>query len=519
MKRIISIMLCLACLLALPVAAAPSDPMAVKFQKFLDRCDSLYDGDVIKLVLTDAMKAFVPREDLEPMKIAAADFETELEKHIVLTDTVRNDIRSDERGLYDSTENKYAVKYPDGITDISDERQYRGYVKTGENTYDVYYQNAEREILDESPEVISQYKNPITGEVKFNGKVYVQDSDRYYCIKNWKDGGKKYTVEVDGGKMRFVSGEDYVADQQPAAFNDVSVTYELPKDDTVYLDNVAYFPDQTIVKVERITGVVQEIAEAMATVSSRYAPYSFTATLNGTPVQPGSKMKVHFVVPENFGADTVVMHLDAEGKLTELASMVKNIEGTSYLVTELEHFSIYLLVDKDAKPAEQTAPTTAPTTQPTTAPTTVEAQATTAATQATAAATNATTVATQATNAATKVTAPVSKPTSVTVVRPTVPATSETVADPTEETAVDPTAETTVAPTEEIAPTDEATVAPTEAPKPAKSNKTGGIIAAVIVVIALAGGGFAAWWFYFRKKGEPEVAEKTEQETEEKTEE
>ena len=113
MKRIISIMLCLACLLALPVAAAPTDPMAVKFQKFLDRCDSLYDGDVIKLVLTDALKAFVPREDLEPMKIAAADFETELEKQIVLTETVRNEIRSIE-GLYDPEKNEYAVKYPSG---------------------------------------------------------------------------------------------------------------------------------------------------------------------------------------------------------------------------------------------------------------------------------------------------------------------------------------------------------------------------------------------------------------------
>lgn len=507
-------MLCLACLLALPVAAAPTDPMAVKFQKFLDRCDSLYDGDVIKLVLTDAMKAFVPREDLEAINVSAADFETELEKQIVLTEEVRNDIRSTERGLYNPEKNEYAVKYPGGVTDISDERYYRGYVKTGENTYAVYYQNAVREILDESAEVISQYKNPITGEVKYNGKVYVQDSDIYYCIKNWEDGGKKYNVEVIDGKMRYISSENYDAAQLPTAFDDVSVTYDLPKDDTVYLDDVAYFPDQTIVKVERITGVVPEIAEALANVSTRYAPYTFTATQNGNPVQPSSKMKVHFVVPENFGANTVVMHMDSEGQLTELTSMVKNIEGTSFLMTELQHFSTYLLVDKDAKPAEETTPTVEPTTQPTTAPTTAATQATTAATQATAAATNATTVATQATNAATKVTAPATKPTSVTVVRPTVPATSETIADPTEETAVDPTEETTVAPTEEVAPTDEMTTAPTEAPKPAKSNKTGGILAAVIVVIVLAGGGFAAWWFYFRKKEEKAEVETTE-ETEE----
>jgi len=513
MKRIIAILLCMACLLALPVAAAPTDPMAVKFQKFLDRCDSLYDGDVIKLVLTDAMKAFVPREDLEAINISAADFETELEKQIVLTEEVRNDIRSTERGLYNPEKNEYAVKYPGGVTEISNKRHYRGYVKTGENTYAVYYQNAVREILDESAEIISQYKNPITGEVKYNGKVYTQDSDIYYCIKNWEDGGKKYNVEVTDGKMRYISSEDYDAAQLPTAFDDVSVTYDLPKDDTVYLDNVAYFPDQTVVKVERITGVVEEIAQAMATVSTRYAPYSFTATLNGNPVQPGSKMKVHFVVPENFGADTVVMHLDAEGKLTELASMVKNIEGTSYLMTELEHFSIYLLVDKDAKPAEETKPTTAPTTEPTTAPTEAANQVTTAPTKATAAATNATKAATQATNAATKVTAPATEPISVTVVRPTVPATSATAADPTE---LDPTEETTVAPTEEVAPTDEATIAPTEDTKPAKSNKTGGIIAAVVIVIVLAGGGFAAWWFYFRKKNEQV---ETEQETEEKADE
>lgn len=517
MKRTLSIILCLACLcaLALPVAAVPTDPMAVKFQKFLDRCDSLYDGDVIKLVLTDAMKAFVPQEELEPVKVSAADFETELAKQMVLTEEVLNDIRGVE-GLYDPVENKYAVKYPDGITDISDERHYRGYVKTGENTYAVYYQKAIREILDESPDVINQHKNPITGEVEYNGKVYVQDSGIYYCIKNWEDGGKKYTVEVDGGKMRFVSGEDYGVDQLPAAFDDVSVTYDLPKDDTVYLDDVAYFPDQTVVKVERITGVIQEIAQAMKNVSTRYAPYAFTATQNGNPVQPSSKMKVHFIVPENFGADTVVMHLDAEGKLTELTSMVKNIEGTSYLVTELEHFSTYLLVDKDARPTEPTRqPTLAPTTESTAAPTTAATQATTENTKATAAtqATNAT----QGTNAATQATAvPGSKPTSVTVVRPTVSPTWEVVSDPTKGTVASPTEQTAVdpteAPTEEVTPTDETSTAPTEAPKPAKSNKTGGIIAAVIVVIVLAGGGFAAWWFYFRKKKEQE-------ETEEKTEE
>lgn len=511
MKRIISIMLCLACLcaLALPAAAAPTDPMAVKFQNFLDRCDSLYDGDVIKLVLTDAMKAFVPREDLEPMKIAAVDFETELAKQLVLTEAVLNNIRSIE-GLYDPEKNEYAVKYPGGVTEISDERHYRGYVKTGENTYAVYYHNAVREFLDESDEVISQYKNPITGEVTYNGKVYTQDSGRYYCIKNWEDGGKKYTVEIVDGKMRFVSGEDYVAEQLPTAFDDVSVTYDLPKDDTVYLDNVAYFPDQTVVKVERITGVVEQIAQAMATVSTRYAPYSFTATLNGNPVQPGSKMKVHFVVPENFGADTVVMHLDAEGKLTELASMVKNIEGTSYLVTELEHFSIYLLVDKEAKPVEPTTePTTAPTAEPTTAPTATATQPSTENTTATVA--TQPTNATQATNGATQATTlPATKPTSVPVVRPTASA----AVDPTEETAVDPTEETGIVPTEEIEPTDETAPAPTEDTEPARSNKAGGIVAAVIVALLLAGGGFAAWWFCFRKKEETAEAE-TEENTEE----
>ena len=502
MKRIISIMLCLVCLcaLALPVAAAPTDPMAVKFQKFLDRCDSLYDGDVIKIVLTDAMKAFVPRDDLETIKVSAADFETELEKQLVLTEDILNDIRSAERGLYDPAENKYAVKYPGGVTEISDERHYRGYVKTGENTYAVYFQKAVREFLDESAEVINQYKNPVTGEVSYNGKVYVQDSGVYYRIKNWEDGGKKYTVEVIDDKMRYISSEDYGAEQLPTVFDDVSVTYDLPKDDTVYLDDVAYFPDQTVVKVERITGAVQEIAQAMETVSTRYAPYTFTATQNGNPVQPSSKMKVHFVVPENFGANTVVMHLDAEGKLTELTSMVKNIEGTSYLVAELEHFSTYLLVDKDAKPVEPTTePTVAPTTEPTTTPTTAPTQATVGETKETAAATKAT-AATQATNAATKITAATAtKPLCSgvpTVAKPTLSATEA----PTEQTAVDPTEETAVAPTEEVpAPTDETSAAPTEPTKPVKSNKTGGIIAAVIAVI-LVGGGFAAWWFYFRKK-------------------
>lgn len=533
MKRTISIILCLACvcaLLALPAAAAPTDPLAVKFQEFLNKCDSLYKGDVMELVIADTMKAFAAQENQESVEATA--FETEIAKHIVLSDTVLNELRSTERGLYDSVTNTYKLQHPEDKEPDTVKRQYRGYVKTGENTYDVYYQEFDRDPL-ENTEIISQYKNPITGNVEYNGKVYVRDSDGYYCVKNWGESGNKYSIEVsEDAKIRFICGESYGADQQPETFDDVSVTYDLPKDDTVYLDDLAYFPDQTVVKVERITGVVEEIAQAMTTVSTRYAPYSFTATQNGNPVQPKSKMKVHFVVPENFGADTVVMHLDAEGKLTELASMVKNIEGTSYLMTELEHFSTYVLVDKDAKPAEPTTePTVAPTTEATTVPTTAATQATVEQTKQTNAATQPTetkaTAATKETSAATKATAaPGSKPTSVTVAKPTVVVpTWEVVSDPTkgtaadpskgtaaptEETAVDPTGETAVAPTEETAPTGETAVAPTEASKPAKSNKTGGIIAAVIIVVALAGGGFAAWWFYFRKKTVAEETEETE---------
>lgn len=500
MKRIILLALCLACLctlVALPAAAEPADSQAVKFQKFLDRCDSLYDGNVIKLVLADALKAFASQENPE---ISVADFETELEKQIVLTEDVLNDIRSAERGLYDSEKNKYIVKAPDSVTEVSVARHYRGYVKTDENTYAVYYQNATREILDESPEIISQYKNPITGEVKYNGKVYLPAADVYYCIQSWDEGGMKYTVEDVNGKMRFVSGESFEAGQLPESFDDVVVTYDLPKDNTVFLDNVADFPDETIVKVEKITGVVPEIAQAMAQVSTKYVAYKFTATQNENPVQPNAKLKVHFAMPEDFSANTEVMHLDAEGKLTELSAMVKNIEGTSFLVTELEHFSTYLLVDMDKKPVVPTTePTVEPTTAPTTTPTTVATQAATEATKATNAVTQATDGATKATNVPTQPTvAPASKPTSVTVVRPTVSATEA----PTEQTAVDPTDETAEVPTEEAsAPTVETSAAPTEPTKPAKANKTGGIIAAVIVVIVLAGGGFAAWWFYFRKKG------------------
>lgn len=517
MKRIISIILCLVCLcalLALPVVAAPIDPLAAQFQAFLNDCDGPYAGQVMEYVLSLARAAYVSEEKPGPVDVPAEEFETELKKYIVWGDAVENDLRSPERGYNQDT---YTIQFSAEKPESDFSRRYKGYVKTDENTYDVYYQTFEREDL-ESTEIISQYKNPITGDVEYNGKVYMRDSDGYYCVKSWGEGGNKYSVEVKDGEMRFISGESYSADQQPETFDDSIVTYDLPKDNTVYLSNVASFPDKTTVKVERITesAAIQKIAQAMAQVSTQYVPYEFTATQNNVSVQPTSKLKVHFVMPEGFGANTGVMYMDSDGKLTELTSMEKNIEGTSYLVADLEHFSTYILVDKDAKPTEPTTqPTVAPTTEPTTAPTTEPTTVPT--TVATSAATKATVAETKATNAATQATAaPTTAPTKATaatatkpiycstptVAKPTVPATGETVADPTEETVVDPTGETTVAPTEEVpAPTDETAAAPTdEVPKPAKSNKTG-IVVAVVIVIVLATGGAAIWWFYFRKKG------------------
>lgn len=527
MKRIIPIILCLVCLctlLALPVVAAPIDPLAAQFQEFLYRCEGLYSGDVMEYVCAEAAEAFVSAENPGPVEVPAADFEAELEKYIVLNDAVLEEIRRPEREFYNQDNASYTVELFFG-GGVSFYKQYKGYVKTGENTYDVYYQAFERgsilEVVSEDKvmEIIQNHKNPITGEIEYNGRVYMMDEEGPYYVKSWGEGGNKYSIEVIDGKMRFISGSAYGADEQPETFDDSIVTYDLPKDNTVYLDNVAYFPDETLVKVEKITGTVQKITQAMAKVSTKYVAYEFTATQNDVSVQPTGKLKVHFVMPEDLGANTVVMYMAPDGTLSELHSMVKNIEGTSYLVADLEHFSTYILVDKDAKPAEPTTePTVAPTTEPTTVPTTAATNATTKATVAETEATNATT---EATNAATQATTAPTKATAATAtkpiycslpLKPTVPATGETVADPTEETIIDPTGETTVAPTEEVPmPTDETAAAPTEAPTPAESNKTGGIIAAVIIVIVLAGGGFAAWWFYFRKKAATEETEETEE--------
>lgn len=508
MKRIISAILCLACLcglMALSAAAAPADPLAVQFQAFINDCDSLYAGDVVEYALSRAKAAYVSEENPGPVEnVPAEEFETELSKYIVLSEELKTAILSEDGVNYDSLDSTYTLQYSAAPTP-SEKRQYKGYVKTDENTYAVYYQEFEREALNATAEVISQNKNPITGNVEYNGKVYVHDSDgKYYCVKSWKDGGMKYSVEMIDGKLRFVSGEAYNADAQPETFDDAAVTYDLPQDNTVYLSDIAYFPGNTTVKVEKITraDALEKVAQAMANVSTRYVPYEFTAMQGNTPVQPTGKQEVCFAIPEDFGVDVAVMYMASDGQLTDVPSDEKNIEGNSFLFAKLEHFSTYILVDKGVAPAPTTEPTTAPTAEATTAPTTAATQATTAPT---AAATGATTAATKATDAATKVTAAATKPVCSLPLKPTVPATEETVADPTGETVGKPTVPAVVDPTDETpAPTDETIgdstqetqAKPTDTPK--KSNKTGVIIAIVIVV--LAGGGAAAWWFFFKKK-------------------
>ena len=97
MRRIISAILCLACLCMLPalsVAAAPTDPLAVQFQAFINDCDSLYAGDVKEYALSQAKAAYVYAENPGPVDVPAAEFEAEIEKYIVLSEELRNNIRN-----------------------------------------------------------------------------------------------------------------------------------------------------------------------------------------------------------------------------------------------------------------------------------------------------------------------------------------------------------------------------------------------------------------------------------------
>lgn len=377
MKKIISVLLVLVCICAMLPAAvnAATDPMAVKFENALGLLDHFYDFDYHYMIRI-ATDPFVSWDEEGPFTATAAEFEGELRKHFSITDKQIQELR--ELGnrdynteifneetwevievipFYNEETKIYTFQFYGGFGGNLAPRQYLGYVKNG-TTYDVYYQNITYAYLENYlPDGVDEWEYAESlgypEFIELEGLRFQDGPNGFYCVLSYDDFGRKYTVELNGDTIRILSCTEYNKSQLPGAFDDKEVEeeviYDIPAGGSVTIPENDCFDGNTVVKVEEIQSgnVKQTIDKAMKEIAANYVAFDFTATKNNVSVQPNGKLTVTFAIPNGFSNNVAVFYMAASGTLEELNATVSTADKT--VTVRLEHFSVYILADKDSK--------------------------------------------------------------------------------------------------------------------------------------------------------------------------
>jgi len=252
-------------------SGAASDPMAAKFQEALGLLDYFYDYDV-NYMIRIANDHFVSYDNIGPVVVSAAEYEAVLHDHFLIDDSVIASIRTHGyEAVYNITDETYTVEWVGGFGGSLAPREYLGYVKNGDS-YIVYYQNITYGYLcDVLPDEIDEYEyadeygDPITGNVEYDGFIYVSGPEGYYTLKSFDDFGRKYTVEMNGETVRIISCTEYVKGEAPESFDDKEkndVIYDVPENNTILIPENDCFEDDTVIKVEEVkSGDVFEVVK------------------------------------------------------------------------------------------------------------------------------------------------------------------------------------------------------------------------------------------------------------------
>ena len=236
MKKLLAMILIVASLVALcamPVGAANvADPMSMKLAEAVDYCDMFYEA-VDWYVVCQVNRKFVEWDyssDEPPIvQVPAAVYEAEAAKYCVLSDELLAKIRSTENyggpAFYDPDANVYNAFFIGGWGGALRSRFYAGYIKTGADTYDVYYENVTYEYLDEvlpegmtTADLVGEYW-PDT--LEYGGHIYQSGMDGYYRVKSYDKYGVKYGVQIVDGKALLTGNTRYEVGEQPEKFDDV----------------------------------------------------------------------------------------------------------------------------------------------------------------------------------------------------------------------------------------------------------------------------------------------------------
>ena len=238
----ILIVLCLGVLFAMPASAEEyTDPLATKFDDTVGYCDTFYDT-LEWYAICKVSWTFVDWDyEGEPplVQVPAAEYEAELAKYCVLSEELLSAIRNYTYygdPIYNSETDTYTAFFVGGWGGYLHNRLYAGYVKTGEDTYDVYYETVTFEFLEDllpegtTVEDIAGEDWPYT--VEYEGYTYANSPDGYYRIKSYDKCGVKYGVKVENGRVLLATRTPYAVGEQPEDFDDVTTA---PVEDPWYL--------------------------------------------------------------------------------------------------------------------------------------------------------------------------------------------------------------------------------------------------------------------------------------------
>ena len=229
----------------------PIDPLAIKFDEIVGYCDTFYESIpwyVVCKLSWDLVDWDYYEEELPVLQIPAAEYEAAAAKYCVLTESMLNAIRNetDYEGnpIYDPETNTYTVFFVGGWGGFLHNRVYAGYVKTGEDTYDVYYMTINYEFLDEIlPDGTTV--DDLAGDewpevIEYGGYEYRNGPDGYFRIAGYSKSGIKYGVKYDGENVMIATRTPYSVGQQPDDFDDITIedilTYEIVEGEAIITD-------------------------------------------------------------------------------------------------------------------------------------------------------------------------------------------------------------------------------------------------------------------------------------------
>lgn len=284
-------------------------------------------------------------------RIPAAEFEELVKKTYLCGDDFAQQLKNGVTNhvKYDSETDSYIITaHIGGGTEGAYE--FRGYKKTGNNTYSVYLQNCEWFLSEGEFEKLVNDGHFTVGEQpvwwgsdSFQGELPIVAEIDFAKGIVWYAEYYEMTVEYDGEYSKALSVKKIPA--FPSAGEmitpeyTIDVRYDL--DQSIKIDGGDAFPNGTVITAKgfedygKVAGSLKGIAK-----DGKIQAFEINATLSGAAVQPNGKVKVTIYLADYLTAENLKMYYIAEDGTREEIKIT--VTGRT-VTAELEHFSTYAL--------------------------------------------------------------------------------------------------------------------------------------------------------------------------------